>query len=286
MLTLIAGESRVVVAPEAGGGIVGWVRGGVPILRPAQKAAEEGNFHAMACFPLLPYANRIGNGRFTWNGHAYQLPLNSAPHSIHGIGRERPWQIDQSSLAMLALSLHHAGDATWPFAFDATLGYRLDDDGLTVDLAITNKAAEPAPAGLGLHPYFPKANDAALMFSAAGAWQNDANFLPARHGPVPEDWQHETPRPVAGSDIDNCFTGWAGSAVIHAGPASLRIEASSVFGNLQVYTPPRNPFFAVEPVTHSPNAINHPDLPVGQGMAVLAPNERLAGRIHFILTGG
>src|ERR1700744_5137833 len=140
MLTLIAGESRVVVAPEAGGGIVGWVRGGVPILRPAQKAAEEGNFHAMACFPLLPYANRIGNGRFTWNGHAYQLPLNSAPHSIHGIGRERPWQIDQSSLAMLALSLHHAGDATWPFAFDATLGYRLDDDGLTMDLAITNKA--------------------------------------------------------------------------------------------------------------------------------------------------
>jgi aldose 1-epimerase len=240
----------------------------------------------MACFPLLPYANRIGNGQFIWNGHAYQLPLNSNPHSIHGIGRERPWQIEQSSLNAVSLSLSHAGDAAWPFAFDAMLGYRLDDEGLTVDLAITNKASESAPAGLGLHPYFPKAHDAALMFSAAGAWQNGPDFLPAEYGPVPEDWKHETPRPVAGSNLDNCFTGWAGTAVIHAGPASLRIEASAVFGNLQVYTPPRNPFYAVEPVTHAPNAINHPDLPVGQGMLVLAPNERLAGRIHFILTDG
>jgi aldose 1-epimerase len=286
MLTLIAGGSRVVVAPEAGAGIVGWVRGDTPIFRPAQKAAEEGNFHAMACFPLLPYANRIGGARFSWEGTSYSLPVNSAPHAIHGIGRERAWTVEQASPNAVSLSLCHEGDAGWPFAFESLLGYRLDDEGLTVDLAITNRAPHPAPAGLGLHPYFPKDDDAALMFAAAGAWRNGPDSLPAEHGPVPEDWRHETPLPVAGSTLDNCFTGWAGTAVIHAGPASLRIEASSVFGNLQVYTPPQNPFYAVEPVTHVPDAINRPDLPVGQGIRVLAPNERLSGRVHFILIAG
>jgi aldose 1-epimerase len=286
MQTLTAGKSRVIVAPEAGAGIVGWTLGDIPIFRPAQKAAEEGNFHAMACFPLLPYANRIANAQFTWNGQHHQLPVNSVPHAIHGIGRERPWHIDQSAPNAVALSLHHAGDAAWPFAFDATIGYRLDDEGLTADLSITNKAPSPTPAGLGLHPYFPKHHGAALQFAAAGALRNGPDSLPRDHGPVPLDWQHETPRPVEESNLDNCFTGWAGAFAIHAGPGSLRIEASQVFGNLQVYTPPQNPFYAVEPVTHIPNAINHPDLPAGQGMLVLAPNERLSGRIHFILTAG
>jgi hypothetical protein len=45
----------------------------------------------------------------------------------------------------------------------------------------------------------------------------------------PPGWQHREPRRVAQSRLDNCFTGWGGSAEIDAGPASLRIEASAVF---------------------------------------------------------
>jgi len=42
---------------------------------------------------------------------------------------------------------------------------------------------------------------------------------------------------VATSRLDNCFTGWDGSATILAGAASLRIEASEAFRQVQVFTP-------------------------------------------------
>ena len=152
-------------------------------------------------------------------------------------------------------------------------------------LAITNHHHAPAPAGIGLHPYFPKDNAAALRFDADGVWTNGPDMLPVRHGPIPADWDHRTPRQAAMERLDNCFTGWNGLAHISAGPASLRIQASAAFPNLQVFTPDWGDFFCAEPVSHIPDALNHPDLPTGQAMASLPPNETLAGVIDLILTG-
>src|ERR1700761_1515794 len=67
MLTLKAGASSIVVAPEFGAGLTGWMIGGTPMLRRAlPQAAVIGDRHALGCFPLVPYGNRIGFGRFRW----------------------------------------------------------------------------------------------------------------------------------------------------------------------------------------------------------------------------
>jgi aldose 1-epimerase len=50
---------------------------------------------------------------------------------------------------------------------------------------------------------------------------------------------------------------------------------------LQVFTPSWADFFCVEPVSHSPDAINRPDLPADQAMHVLEPGAVLAGRISL-----
>ena len=113
-----------------------------------------------------------------------------------------------------------------------------------------------------------------------------SNSLPLCHGTPPADWRHDEPRPVAQSRLDNCFTGWDGPADIIAGPASLRIEATAVFGQLQVFTPSWADFFCVEPVSHVPDAINRPDLPTDQAMRVLEPHESLSGTIRFCPTHG
>ena len=66
MLTLTSGESSIVVAPEHGGGIIGWMLGRTPLLRRALPQATVGaNRHTMGCFALLPYCNRIDMDVFT-----------------------------------------------------------------------------------------------------------------------------------------------------------------------------------------------------------------------------
>jgi aldose 1-epimerase len=287
MLTLASGESSVVVAPEFGAGVIGWMRGRTPILRRALPQAVAGDPHAMACFPLLPYGNRIGGGRFRWGGQEFVLAPNFGdhPHTIHGVGWQRPWVVEAAGDRSVTMTLEHRPDASWPFAFRALVEYALSDAGLTVRVELTNRHGGSAPAGIGVHPYFPKSNDPSLQFNAEGAWENGSDSLPARHGPPPVDWVHGEARAVSASRLDNCFTGWDGSAEIQAGPASLRIKASEVFGLLQVFTPSWADFFCVEPVSHAPDAVNRLDMPAGQGMHVLEPSGVLGGTVRFIPIG-
>src|SRR4051812_30372193 len=273
MLTLSAGASSLVVAPEYGAGLTGWICGRAALLRRAlPEASALGDSHAMALYPLLPYCNRVGQARFAWQGRECQIARNfgDSPHAIHGIGWQRPWTVAEAGPEAATLLLDHCPDPSWPFAFQAELTYSLSASGLTITLALTNRHDSAAPAGLGVHPYFPKSHDPALHFNAAGAWENGDDSLPNRPGPVHADWQHTTARSVSQSRLDNCFTGWDGAASIEAGPASLTFEASAVFRQFQVFTPHWADFFCAEPVSHIPDAVNRADLPVEQAMHVLA----------------
>jgi aldose 1-epimerase len=281
MLTLRHGQSTLLVAPESGGAIGGWTFGATRLLRmPLPAAVLLGDVHGMAGFPLLPYANRIGQARFDWNGRVYHLRCNMPghPHALHGVGWARPWQVETLTASTIHLSLRHRPDTDWPFAFRAEQHFALSADALHVTLSLTNGHAEAVPAGIGLHPYFPRGGVARLRFAADGVWRNDATLLPCEHVPVPAAWDHADARTIGDVTLDNCFTGWRGPAIIAWDDACLRIEADGLFDHLQVYTPPGQDFFCVEPVSHAPDAINRPGLP---GMRILAPSETLSGSIRF-----
>jgi aldose 1-epimerase len=282
MLTLRSGASSVVVAPEYGAGLTGWMVGCTPVLRRAlPQASAEGDSHAMGCFPLLPYGNRIGGGRFRWRGTDYVLQRNFGdhPHTIHGVGWQSAWTVNEATACSVILALRHKPGPSWPFAFDAVVGYCLSDAALTVTIRLTNRHDTPTPAGIGVHPYFPRTNDPALRFKALGIWENGDDALPLCHGSPSADRQHTDPRAIARSRLDNCFTEWDGTADIEAGPAGVHIVASEVFRQLQVFTPPWAGFFCVEPVSHVPDALNRRDLPVEQAMHVLLPDECLSGTV-------
>jgi aldose 1-epimerase len=285
MLTLSRGDDSLVVAPEAGGAILGWTRGGAHLLRhPSPEAALHGRPGDMGLFPLVPYCNRIAWRRFTWDGRAHELAANFGdhPHAIHGVGWKSPWRIEQVSAAAVTLSLHHdpVGTAarSWPFAFAARLEYRLMDAGLRIRIEATNLHSDPVPMGIGVHPWFPRPDGAVLAFQADGVWLN-RDALPVTHVPVPAAWRHTDGRTVDSEMLDNCFTGWDGVARL----PGARIEAEAVFANLQVFTPAGANFFCVEPVSHVPDAINRPDLPPGQAMAMLAEGQTLGGQMTFVL---
>ena len=287
MITLQLGEASAVVAPESGGALAGWTRGPARLLRmPLPEAMLALDVHAMGYFPLLPYANRIGEARFTWDGQVHQLRHNMPghPHSLHGVGWARAWDIAALEEAAVTLTLRHEPDEDWPFAFEAEERIELLPDGLRLALSLTNCHSGPAPAGIGFHPYFPRAEaadlpPATLRFAADGVWQTDPTLLPDTRTAIPPDWDHEAGEAVGQAVLDNCFTGWRGRAEIAWRSYGLHVEADKLFDHLQVYTPAGQSFFAVEPVSHAPDAINR------GGMRALAPQETLSGAVLLRFTG-
>ena len=289
MLSLRAGDASLVLVPEIGGSILGWTLMGQPILRPAPaEALMAGNGRGMACFPLVPYSNRIAGGQFNLHGTPHPLTLNFGdhPHSIHGIGWQAPWLVDEAGPSRARLSLLHRAEGTaaarWPFAFHATQWFQLTEDALLIGLEIENLAPCPAPAGLGLHPFFPASHRPVLHFAADAVWTNGPDMLPTAEIAVPPEWDHQAGRAVGSAKLDNCFSAWRGRADIAWAPPGplLSIEATALFRHLVVFTPPGADFFCVEPVSHMNDALNHLDL-ADNGMHILEPGQSLQGEIRF-----
>jgi aldose 1-epimerase len=288
MLTLRAGEASVVLAPEIGASIIGWTVGPHHVMRRALvDPLVWGSVRGTAAFPLVPYSNRIGDARFSFRGRTYQLARNfgDEPHAIHGVGWTSVWEVASVSAQAARLTLNHAATGAsalgWPFPFTAALDFALDSRGLAVRIAMTNTHHGPAPAGLGLHPFFPRTEAATLRFNAAGVWRNGADHLPSAHVAVPAEWSHEAPRRVGTAALDNLFTGWDGAADIALAPSPIvvRMTASPLFRRIVVFVPEGKPFFACEPVSHRTDAINH--MNEDTGLRILAPGEMLEGEIRF-----
>ena len=217
MLTLRTGESSVVVAPESGGALVGWTLGGTPVLRrAAPDAVVQGDVRGLAGFPLLPFCNRIAYGHFRWGGRDYQLARNFGdhPHTLHGVGWQSPWAVREVSTRSTVLDLRHSPDQHWPFPFAADLRLALAERELQVTLRMTNQHSGPVPAGLGLHPFFPRATFRTLRFNAGGVWLNGPDSLPDRQVALANGWDYRHGQTVDDPALDNCFTGWGGRAIL------------------------------------------------------------------------
>jgi aldose 1-epimerase len=169
------------------------------------------------------------------------------PHAIHGVGWQRPWQLLDSDPGFALLSYEHRADSAWPFAFDSSQSFRLAPDSLALTLSVTNQSKEPAPAGLGWHPFFMKRGGARLFFRAAGRWEMGDDKLPTRRVP-----STGIDAECATLDIDHCFDGWDGAAVLRDGAFEVRLTSN--LSRLVVFTTPMRDVIAIEPVSHVNNA--------------------------------
>ncbi len=248
------------------------------LLRPAP--AGEVDPRDAASFPLLPYSNRIKNGRFRFAGQDYRLPLNFGdhPHSIHGIGWQSRWHVLHWSETEAVLGLDHGGDI-WPFPFSATQSFTLDGDALKHEIAVTNKANTAMPVGLGMHPYFPRHGGAMLTADVTHVWMTDDTCIPTERVPCPDHWQLSEGVQVERLLSDNQFEPWSRTAHIvwPKDGVAVTLSASDDLTRLVVYAPDGENFFCVEPVSHMTDAFNRTAAgsPADQtGMRVLQPGER------------
>ncbi|WP_320534112.1 aldose 1-epimerase [Robbsia andropogonis] len=288
ILTLSAGTWTASVCPSLGGAIVGLWRSGREVLRGGGETdVMTGNIRALACFPLVPFSNRIDHGSFYWQGARYRLPPDdrAAPHALHGIGLRRAWQVTSRDIQAVTMVLRHRADAYWPFDFAALQTIRLDDSGMTCRLELVNDSGVPAPAGLEWHPYFPLEAGTRLVTSVGTIEIKGDDGLPTAVVPPPKAWSFHTGVQMADIEIDHCFHGWAGTVTLSRqvsepdagnidGHEVLQLIASEPLRSLILYRPAGQSFFCIEPVTHGVDVINRA-LPGQASMQALPPGQRL-----------
>ena len=91
---LHAGALRLSLRADLGGCVAGLWHRDTPVLGSVQPESLTGAAQA-ACWPLLPWANRLGHAHFRFKGREVTTRPNlpGEPHALHGLGWQRPWEI-------------------------------------------------------------------------------------------------------------------------------------------------------------------------------------------------
>jgi aldose 1-epimerase len=262
--------------PRYGGAVREFRVHGRPIFR-CTPPGSGGDPFARACFPLVPYANRIAGGSFSFRGRTIELPRNWALDSnpIHGHGWRGVWDVIGQTGDSATLSFMHES-REWPWPYVAEQRFALHDLGLAVELSIENIGSSPMPAMLGLHPYFPESPTARVAANVPRIWSTDARKLPILECLTPPGWGFTPARSIADRPLDHCFVGWDGEATLYWPNRTVTIRASDC-RNLHVYAPQEHDYFCLEPMTDAVGALNRN----ADEVLTLGPRERHTIRVTF-----
>jgi aldose 1-epimerase len=243
---------------------------------------------------LIPWPNRVKDGRWHWHGRDRQLALTEPKqhNAIHGLVRWLEWDVIESDQASVVVGCTVAPQTGYEWRLDVRVRYSLDDNGLTVEQAITNRAAEPAPVAAGAHPYITVGtatiNDAVLHLPAA-------SWLPTGDQQIPRDqefvagtpYDFREPRAIGDREIDFAFTdlhrdddGRFGLLLAdRKGDRAVTFWVDESYPYVEIFTGDtlspsrRRRGLGVEPMSAPPNA-----LVTGQSLVVLDPGATWTGR--------
>jgi aldose 1-epimerase len=288
---LSAGDARLAVDLR-GGGMRRLVVGDWDVLDgyPAGAVAE-----GWPGAVLIPWPNRVRDGRWTWQGRELQLDLHSPeqPHAMHGLVAWQPWSLLHEGPGQVTVGTTVEPHPGYPFRLAAAVDYGLTAEALTVTLRLRNIGLHDAPFGAGMHPYLHVgANEdggiggADLTVPARTALETERGLPTGAqhrfHGDVGRIGHRAFDTPL--TDLERDEDGWARLRL--RGPiGELELAVDESWPWLQLYTGDGMPegqrrrSLAVEPMTCPPNALAD-----GADLLVLEPSGEWAGTWTLVWT--
>lgn len=227
---------------------------------------------------LVPWPNRVRDGRWSWRGTIQQLDLTDPGkgNATHGLLRNTAYEVRDRTPGAITLGAWIYPQHGYPFLLDTTVRYELNDNGLSVTHAIWNHGGDAAPVAIGAHPYL-KVGDTPIsdliidVRAARVAHAGDRGLPdPFRAVEPADDLRHG--RRVGDLDLDACYGDLSvqDGLVVHTLTApdghQTQLWAEQDFAFAQVYTPRDFPgetgpieAVAIEPMTAAPDALNSGD---------------------------
>lgn len=237
---------------------------------------------------VAPWPNRIGDGRYVWDGVEHQVALNEPERrtALHGLVAWTRWEATASSEDSVVLQCEVVPQVGYPFPLRLRTTYRARPDGLDLELEATNTGAQDAPYGCTWHPYLVggpgRVDDWDVAVPAASVLEVDPErLLPRELRPVEgSELDLRGASPLGHRQVDHAYTDvdfdeqGCARAEVRCGQRGVRMEWDRTLPWLQIHTADRpepehdRVGLAVEPMTCPPDAFTS-----GRDVVRLAPGQ-------------
>lgn len=243
--------------------------------------------------PLIPWPNRIADGRYEFQGTPYQLPITEPEkgNAVHGFARWMTWIVERADGESALLSLLLYPRAGYPFTLHVEIHYRVHATGVDVVTTARNVGRSPLPYASGFHPYIcvgSQTIDSCRLQIPAHKWlrTNGRQIPVGRENVEGTSFDFQSPRQIGSTKLDTAFTelrrdddGMARvSLSTEDGSRSVAVRMDAAHSHVMAYTGDvladparRRRAIAIEPMTAAPNAFQS-----GDGLRVLEPGEQFS----------
>jgi aldose 1-epimerase len=285
-------EAQVAVAVEVGGGLRAYSTDERRVLDGfAVDAACDG----ARCQTLVPWPNRVKDGRWSWRGTAQQLALTEPDqhNAIHGLVRWMSWSPVSHTDSAVTLACTSHPQPGYPWTIDVSNAWELDEAGLSVTTTITNRSETPAPVAAGFHPYLTVGtatiDEALLTLPGETRLVTGEQQIPTgREAVAGTAYDFTSPRPIGDVRIDHTYTDLHrdsdGRCRLRLtgtnGDVGVTLWVDEAYPYLEVFTGDtlpdparRRQGLGVEPMSAPPNA-----MVTGESIVTLEPEQRWQGR--------
>jgi aldose 1-epimerase len=246
---IVSGDHHAGVV-EVGGGLRTYTAGGREVLDGYRQDEMCPSARGQI---LVPWPNRIRDGRYEFAGRSEQLPLT---------------------------------EPGYPHTLEVIVTYGLSADGLTVTTAATNLGARPCPYGAGAHPYLtvgtPSVDTVVLKGPGRTRLIPDERGIPTGSEAVDgTDYDFLQPQPIGAITLDTAYTdlqrdGDGRARVRLAAPdgsSTASVWLDEHYRYLMLFTGDPLPdvnrcSLGIEPMTCAPNAFQS-----GDGLIVIEPTD-------------
>jgi aldose 1-epimerase len=216
---------------------------------------------------MSPYVCRLYKGQYTHLDTIYTMDrFYMDEHAIHGIMYDAEFIVQATEAteyqAAVILIHHYLGsDKGYPFPFTMQVKWILEKNNkVSVQTTVLNNAIVPIPLVDGWHPYFTlgeSIDNCSLQFLSKGKMEYDSDLLPT--GNMIADKRFDNGLNIGRLQLDDGYELIAenSSCTLQNEKFILKINPSSLYPYLQLYTPPDRKSIAIENLSGAPNAFNN-----------------------------
>lgn len=211
---------------------------------------------------LFPFANRIKNGLYSFNGKEYKLNCNEngRNNALHGLVFDKKFEIidrdlKYNSCAITLLYQEKEKSIGFPFLYNIYITYTLKDNNINVSVKIKNTDKNSFPFTLGWHPYF-LSNDlynSSLNFKSNEKIQFDKNLITSGF----TNYNQEMPLQIKDNQLDDSYILKTNLIEFTTPLYHIKLDTNTAENFLQTYTPENRNTIAIEPMTGICDSFNN-----------------------------